>query len=51
VARELGTKDIVMHGVGNPGSSVHGADESIRLRDARLFVKEVILFLCDESGD
>ncbi|TFG14946.1 MAG: M20 family peptidase [Promethearchaeota archaeon] len=37
--------DIINHGVANPGSNDHGINETIKLRDIRTFIKELIVFL------
>ncbi len=46
VAQILNTKDIIVHGVGNHDSKVHGVNEMIELRDIKTYVKEIITFLC-----
>ncbi|MEJ2250199.1 MAG: ArgE/DapE family deacylase [Candidatus Lokiarchaeota archaeon] len=38
--------DILIRGVGNPDSNVHGINETIRMKDAKIFIKEIIGFLC-----
>ena len=38
--------DIINHGVANPGSNDHGINETVKLRDIRTFIKELIVFLC-----
>jgi len=40
--------DMVIRGVGSAGSKQHGVNENIRLRDVKLFIKEIISFLCIE---
>ncbi|MHA1292260.1 MAG: M20 family metallopeptidase [Promethearchaeota archaeon] len=40
--------DIIIHGVGNPGSNSHGINESIRLKDVKTYIKEIIVYLCAE---
>ena len=42
----MDTHDIIIHGVGNPGSNAHGVNESIKLKDVKTYIKEIILFLC-----
>jgi len=42
------THDLIIHGVGNPGSKSHAVNESIKLNDVRVFTKEIILFLCGD---
>jgi succinyl-diaminopimelate desuccinylase len=47
VSEEIGTDQIVMVGPGRMGESrAHGADESIRLSDAKAHVLELIYILC-----
>ncbi|MHA1196746.1 MAG: M20 family metallopeptidase [Promethearchaeota archaeon] len=46
VSEILGTNDIIMHGVGDPGSNAHGVNEHIKLKDVITFIKELIIFLC-----
>jgi succinyl-diaminopimelate desuccinylase len=47
VSEEIGTDQIVMVGPGRMGESrAHGADESIRLSDAKAHVAELIYVLC-----
>lgn len=46
VAQILKTDDVLIHGVGNPGSNSHGVNETIKLSDVLTYVKELIVFLC-----
>ncbi|MBD3216202.1 MAG: ArgE/DapE family deacylase [Candidatus Lokiarchaeota archaeon] len=46
VSEILGTNDIIFRGVGNVGSNAHGVNETIKLKDIRTFIKELIIFLC-----
>ena len=46
VSEILGTNDIIMHGVGDPGSNAHGVNEHVKLKDVITFIKELIIFLC-----
>ncbi|MHA1688984.1 MAG: M20 family metallopeptidase [Promethearchaeota archaeon] len=46
VAEILNTNDIIFYGVGNAGSNSHGVNETIKLRDLKTYIKELILFLC-----
>ncbi|MFX1323926.1 MAG: M20 family metallopeptidase [Promethearchaeota archaeon] len=46
VAQVLNTHEIILRGVATAGSNTHGVNESIRLKDIRKFVKELIVFLC-----
>jgi succinyl-diaminopimelate desuccinylase len=48
VSQILNTKDIIIHGVGNPSSNPHGVNESIELKDIKTFIKELIIFLCTD---
>ncbi|MFX0187093.1 MAG: M20 family metallopeptidase [Candidatus Hodarchaeota archaeon] len=38
--------DVIVHGVGNPGSNSHGVNETIKLKDVKTYIKELIVFLC-----
>ncbi|MHA1490794.1 MAG: M20 family metallopeptidase [Promethearchaeota archaeon] len=38
--------DIITHGVGSGGSNAHGVNETIKLRDVKTYIKELIVFLC-----
>ena len=38
--------DMVIRGVGGAGSNQHGVNENIKLKDVKLFLKEIITFLC-----
>jgi acetylornithine deacetylase/succinyl-diaminopimelate desuccinylase-like protein len=46
VSQILNTDDIIFHGVGNPGSNSHGVNEYIKLKEIKIFIKELIVFLC-----
>jgi succinyl-diaminopimelate desuccinylase len=46
VCEILDTHDIIMHGCGNPGSNLHGVNETIKMKDVKLYIKELITFLC-----
>jgi len=46
VAQILNTNDIIVHGVGNSYSNVHGVNEMIELRDIKTYIKEILVFLC-----
>ena len=46
VCEILNTHDIIMHGCGNPGSNSHGVNETIKMKDVKLYTKELIAFLC-----
>lgn len=46
VAQILNTRDIIVHGVGNSDSNVHGVNEMIELRDIKTYIKEILVFLC-----
>ncbi|NVM01178.1 MAG: ArgE/DapE family deacylase [Candidatus Helarchaeota archaeon] len=39
------TSNIIMRGVANISSNSHGVNESIRMRDVKSFIKEIILYL------
>jgi succinyl-diaminopimelate desuccinylase len=46
VAQILNTQEIILRGVVSAGSNTHGVNETIRLKDIKKFVKEIIVFLC-----
>lgn len=46
VAQVLNTQEIILRGVATAGSNTHGVNESIRLKDIKKFIKEIIVFLC-----
>ncbi|MHA1805930.1 MAG: M20 family metallopeptidase [Promethearchaeota archaeon] len=48
VSEILNTNDIIFYGVGNAGSNPHGVNETIKLRDLKTYIKELILFLCSD---
>ncbi len=48
VAQILNTQDIILRGVANAGSNAHGVNETIKLKDIKKFVKEILVFLCED---
>jgi len=46
VCEILGTHDIIMRGCGGPGSNSHGVNETIKMKEVKTFIKELIVFLC-----
>ena len=46
VSEILKTKDIIFHGVGNPGSNDHAVNENVKLKEVKMYIKELIVFLC-----
>lgn len=48
VSEILNTDDIIFYGVGNAGSGAHGVNETIKMRDLKIYIKELILFLCTD---
>ncbi|MFX1570360.1 MAG: M20 family metallopeptidase [Promethearchaeota archaeon] len=46
VAQILNTQEIIIRGVATAGSNTHGVNETIRLKDIKKFIKEIIMFLC-----
>ncbi len=46
VSEILKTKDIIFHGVGNPGSNDHAVNENVKLKEVLTYIKELIVFLC-----
>ena len=48
IAQILNTQDIIIHGVGNKDSHIHGVNEMIRLKDVKTYIKEILVFLLIE---
>ena len=48
VAQILNTQDIILRGVASAGSNAHGVNETIKLKDIKKFVKEILIFLCED---
>ena len=46
VCEILDTHDIIMRGCGNAGSNSHGVNETIKMKDVKMYIKELITFLC-----
>jgi len=46
VSQILNIEDIIIHGLGTMSSNTHGVNESIKLKDMRIYIKELIVFLC-----
>jgi succinyl-diaminopimelate desuccinylase len=46
VAQILKTEEIIIRGVATAGSNTHGVNETIRIKDIKKFIKEIITFLC-----
>jgi succinyl-diaminopimelate desuccinylase len=46
VAQILKTQEIIIRGVATAGSNTHGVNETIRIKDIKKFIKEIIVFLC-----
>lgn len=46
VAQILNTNNFIIRGVMNAGSNPHGVNETIKLKDVKAFIKELIIFLC-----
>ncbi|TKJ20872.1 MAG: hypothetical protein CEE43_11545 [Promethearchaeota archaeon Loki_b32] len=46
VAQILKTQEIILRGVATAGSNTHGVNETIRLKNIKKFIKEIIIFLC-----
>ncbi|MFX1451123.1 MAG: M20 family metallopeptidase, partial [Promethearchaeota archaeon] len=42
------TNKIIIRGVSNIQSNAHGINESIRMKDVKSFIKEIILYLCTD---
>ena len=48
VAQILKTNEIIIRGVATAGSNTHGVNETIRIKDIKKFVKEILVFLCGD---
>ncbi len=48
VSQILKTNEIVIRGVATAGSNTHGVNETIRIKDIKKFVKEILVFLCGD---
>jgi len=48
VAQILNIQDIILRGVANVGSNAHGVNETIKLKDIKKFIKEILVFLCED---
>ncbi|MFX1574014.1 MAG: hypothetical protein ACFFB0_14805 [Promethearchaeota archaeon] len=46
VAQILKTQEVILRGVATGGSNTHGVNETIRLKDIKKLIKEIIVFLC-----
>ncbi len=46
VSQILNTNDIIIHGLGNAGSNAHGVNETIRVKEVKTYIKELLVFLC-----
>jgi acetylornithine deacetylase/succinyl-diaminopimelate desuccinylase-like protein len=46
VAQILNTQEIILRGVATGGTNTHGVNETIRLKDIKKSIKEIIVFLC-----
>ncbi len=42
----LNEYDVIVPGVANTGSNPHGVNETIKLKDVKTFIKQIIVFLC-----
>ncbi len=46
VSQILNKDDIIIHGLSTISSNLHGVNESIKVRDMKTYIKELIVFLC-----
>ncbi|MFX1389890.1 MAG: M20 family metallopeptidase [Promethearchaeota archaeon] len=46
VAQIMNTQEIIIRGVATASSNTHGVNETIRIKDIKKFIKEIIAFLC-----
>ncbi len=46
VSEILNIDDIIIHGIATLGSNAHGVNETVKLKDIKTYIKELIIFLC-----
>ena len=46
VSEILKIDDIIIHGIATLGSNAHGVNETVKLKDMKIYIKELIVFLC-----
>lgn len=46
VSEILNIDDIIIHGIATLGSNAHGVNETVKLKDIKTYIKELIVFLC-----
>jgi acetylornithine deacetylase/succinyl-diaminopimelate desuccinylase-like protein len=46
VSQILSINDIIIHGIATLGSNAHGINETVKLKDMKTYIKELIVFLC-----
>ncbi len=46
VSHILNRHDIILRGLGSGGSNAHGVNETIKLKDIKTLIKEIIVILC-----
>ena len=46
VSQILNKYDIIIHGLVYSGSNPHGVNESILIKDVKIYIKELITYLC-----
>jgi succinyl-diaminopimelate desuccinylase len=46
VSEILKIDDIIIHGIMTLGSNAHGVNETVKLKDMKTYIKELIVFLC-----
>jgi len=46
VSEILNVDDIIIHGIATLGSNAHGVNETVKLKDMKTYIKEIIVFLC-----
>jgi hypothetical protein len=48
VADILNKEDIIIAGIESPTSKAHGENEFTRMRDIKIFIMEILVFLCGD---
>ena len=46
VSQILNVEEIIIHGLATLESNAHGVNESVNMRDIRIYIKELLVFLC-----
>ena len=46
VSQILNVEDFIIHGLGTLDTNAHGVNEYVKLKDMRIYIKELLVFLC-----